>query len=158
MLGVSIPIGTERYQELKSISNELGLGLKNTVEYLITHYLNTRKPQENSIQTSGIVHIDSKMNNFEEGMQERPNPRTISRYDAPSQIPPYLEARIYPHLNTNKSEVQTSKLVHISDEDLQNHIGSLSKILGELSEIESKIRKQLPNLQVSGNEDFRPGY
>ena len=150
-MGVSVPIGTERYQELKSISNELGLGLKSTVEYLITHYLNTKKSQENSVQNRATTYLDSKMSNFE-GVQERPNPNIVSRYDAPSQIPPYLEARIYPNLNENKNEVKALKFIHISDEDLQNHIGSLSKILGELSEIETKIRRQMPNLQVSDNK------
>lgn len=37
-MGISIPIGAEHYKNLKEISDKLGLGLKRTVEYLVSYY------------------------------------------------------------------------------------------------------------------------
>ncbi len=38
-MGISIPIGAEHYDKLKTISDKLGLGLKKTIEYLVSYYL-----------------------------------------------------------------------------------------------------------------------
>src|SRR3989442_5376563 len=37
-MGISIPIGTEHYGKLKTISDKVGLGLKKTIEYLVLYY------------------------------------------------------------------------------------------------------------------------
>jgi hypothetical protein len=37
-MGISVPISTEHYKNLKEISDKLGLGLKKTVEHLVTYY------------------------------------------------------------------------------------------------------------------------
>jgi len=37
-MGISVPIGTEHYKNLKEISERLGIGLKKTVEYLVSYY------------------------------------------------------------------------------------------------------------------------
>ena len=38
VMGISIPIGTEHYGKLKTISDKVGLGLKKTIEYLVLYY------------------------------------------------------------------------------------------------------------------------
>src|SRR5712692_1664364 len=37
-MGISVPIGAEHYDKLKAISEKLGLGLKKTMEYLVSYY------------------------------------------------------------------------------------------------------------------------
>ena len=37
-MGISVPIGAEHYDKLKRISDQLGLGLKKTMEYLVSYY------------------------------------------------------------------------------------------------------------------------
>ena len=37
-MGISVPIGAEQYNKLKAISDKLGLGLKKTMEYLVSYY------------------------------------------------------------------------------------------------------------------------
>ncbi len=37
-MGISVPIGAEHYDKLKVISEKLGLGLKKTIEYLVSYY------------------------------------------------------------------------------------------------------------------------
>jgi len=38
-MGISIPISAEHYDKLKTISDKLDLGLKKTIEYLVSYYL-----------------------------------------------------------------------------------------------------------------------
>src|SRR6267143_4242757 len=51
-MGISVPIGAEHYSKLKTISDELGLGVKKAIEYLVSYYWqkemeqSTAKPKE----------------------------------------------------------------------------------------------------------------
>lgn len=56
-MGISVPIGTEHYKHLKVISNSLGLGLKKTVEYLVSYYL---QREMNNTQSEKIHSLPPK--------------------------------------------------------------------------------------------------
>jgi len=55
-MGISVPIGTEQYNKLKAISDKLGLGLKKTMEYLVSYYW--QKEMEQSATKSKKVKSD----------------------------------------------------------------------------------------------------
>ena len=56
-MGISVPIGAEHYKHLKEISEKLGLGLKKTVEYLVTYYL---QREMKNMQDERIVSLPPK--------------------------------------------------------------------------------------------------
>jgi hypothetical protein len=47
-MGISVPIGTDYYKILKKISDEHGLGLKRTLEFLVTYYTEKEKGAKGS--------------------------------------------------------------------------------------------------------------
>ena len=64
-MGISVPIGAEQYNKLKAISDKLGLGLKKTMEYLVSYYW--QKEMEQSDTKSKKVKPD-----IDESREEAP--------------------------------------------------------------------------------------
>ena len=64
-MGISIPISAEHYDKLKTISDKLDLGLKKTIEYLVSYYL------QREIERSVVESKEVKPSVFETRKIER---------------------------------------------------------------------------------------
>jgi len=108
-MGISIPVGTKHYKQLKIISDKLGIGVKKTVEYLIAYYLEaeiSRNPTEaklpNYPQSAKSIPKETDMKPISANSKE-----FRSRYDISSEIPSYLADRIDPNPRELKDRVST---------------------------------------------------
>ncbi|MBI3622561.1 zinc ribbon domain-containing protein [Candidatus Pacearchaeota archaeon] len=89
-MGISVPISVEHYKTLKMISDKLGIGLKKTLEYLVTYYSEREMLSTPSLET--------EINQIKE-MIESKKEITLTSTASTTQIPPMME-RIYGWTNS----------------------------------------------------------
>ena len=102
-------MSTKHYKELKIISDRLDVGIKRTLEYLITYYLKAE------ISHPGIAEIQPlqtlrKAWNIPKEQDGQPNLvslKPVSGYEIPPEIPSSLAARINPNLTETKDTTST---------------------------------------------------
>lgn len=108
-MGISVPVSSKHYKDLKIISDRLDVGIKRTLEYLITYYLKAEISHPNTVEIKPVKSQERTENNPKED-DSQPilvNLEPVFRYEIPSEIPSNLASRINPYFIEPKDTVST---------------------------------------------------
>lgn len=123
-MGISVPVSGKHYKDLKIISDRLDVGIKRTLEYLITYYLKAEISLPNTVEIKPLKSQDKTGNNPKEdddGQLILANLEPVSRYEIPLEIPSNLASRINSSLIEPKDTVSTYTPWQISSESTLKH-------------------------------------
>ena len=131
-MGISVPISTEYYKLLKQISDDLGLGLKRTVEFLVAYYNEKEVTSKTSVEKItqvkqdqiGIAHKAPQTR-----IQEKIQPQISSTVYNPSTHHD-VENIPYAKIVPATTEVKTQKTITTNPSQYQGSRSSSSQRLG----------------------------
>jgi hypothetical protein len=118
-MGISVPIATEYYKLLKEISDERGLGLKRTLEFLVTYYNEKEKAGKESPQ--------KKFRKVPAKKRQKDPPRVLQKEKLPDptsfEQTPSIDTNIeqkgyFETISATTSEIEANKK---SDDTLWEH-------------------------------------
>jgi hypothetical protein len=127
-VGVSIPVDSMHYKQLKIISDRVGFGLKRTVEYLITYYWKAEISKEPILEVKPPKDLEPR-NGLKEDERNvlASSKESVSGYQISSELPSFLAHRIIQHLPEPKDvESTTTRSPWISDSVSKDQISGLS--------------------------------
>jgi len=142
-MGISVPISTEHYRSLKEISDDLGLGLKRTVEFLVGYYKETsclpgEKKSQVQLDTNSSIH-EAHQGNINKKMQDQTSSKVSD-----SSIKSIMEM---PSRKNIEYKIKTGNLVNpviISGPEIQSQklLDETSKAKKESLYVATKLLEQ----------------
>jgi len=122
-LGISVPVSSRHYKELKIISNRLDVGIKRTLEYLIMYYWKAEVSRPDTVEIKQVKSQEKAENNpKKDGNQPiLVNLEPVPRYEITLEIPSNLASRINPYLIEHKDTVSAYTSWQISSESILKH-------------------------------------
>ena len=116
-------MSSKHYKELKIISDRLDVGIKRTLEYLITYYMKAEISRPNTVEIKPVKSQEKTENDpKKDGSQPiLVNLEPVSRYEIPLEIPSNLASRINSSLIEPKDTVSTYTPWQISSESTLKH-------------------------------------
>lgn len=122
-MGISVPVSSKHYKELKIISDRLDVGIKRTLEYLITYYWKVEISHPNTVEIKPVKSQEKAENNpKKDGSQPiLVNLEPGFRYEIPPEIPSNLASRINSYLIEPKDTVSTYTPWQISSDSILKH-------------------------------------
>lgn len=111
-MGISIPISTEYYKMLKEISDDLGLGLKRTVEFLVGYY--KEKDVIYKTSTEKILEVQpDKINNSPEDWQKIVEEKVQFQNSPSAQNSSVYDTKAIEPIEITSSTIKTEKLTNL---------------------------------------------